>query len=584
VIPAGVPPPVEVQAERLVVEDGELIATGDVVVDYAGQTLRADEAVFDLDAQVLVLRGGSLQRGEVVMSFQGATVTVSEERALLTGVVVDGLGWHLTGEQLAVLPDGTLVVRDALATACEATCEHPVPWALKARTATVEPGDQLHVKGAWIRVLGVPVIPVPAWSTSLDLHEPHLEAPVVGWVDGHPALRLPVRWGHPSGLTLRASAGYWRGPGTDIAGSWGDDSQASSELLWEEGALRGQASVRHVSVSTGLSLGVHGQLVSDPRWLPERGRTLAERTAPWSDVRAQASFGPAQLWLTGVQTAAPDVAWTPAAVLTTSTRSLGPLWGVGTGRFDLVDGQLRSEARGELWGVHRGTLLEAQAGITARALAYDETPGGLDGAAVGEVRVPLWRDGAWGRQEWVAGVRAQAGHHWGPNAASPWETWDQGVVVGPQVEALTWGAGGTHGWARVWVPWDGQTWGVEGQGAVVHGPLSLRGQASWRGGEGLVSGRVGWTGETGGAWGEAALGEGDESALLARAGGWVGLDGPHSSWDLTVDALGDAEGLGEVRTGLAWAAGCDCLALGTGLGWARDQQGPRVSLWLDATP
>jgi hypothetical protein len=584
VIPPGVPPPLEVHAEHLVYEDGTLVASGGVTLTRAGQTLDAEQGVFDLDERVLTLSGGSLTRGPVEFSFAEATFAVDTDEALLEGVVADGLGWYLTGARLLVLPDGALVVEDAVATVCEPACGHRLPWVLEARSAHVDPGRTLRVQGGLIRVFGLPLVPVPSWFTSLDPHEPHLEAPVLGWVDGHPAVRLPVRWGHPRGLRMRATLGYWRGPASDLSAAWGEDSWASTDVIWVDGALRGQASVHHVQVDTGLRVGVDGQLVSDPAWLTDRGRSWVARTAPWSDVRAISGFGPARLELIGVQTEAPTVRWIPAAVLTTGTRARGPVLGAGTARFDLVDGELRSEAGGETWAVHRGAVFEAEAGVSARALAYAETPGGVDGAARAEVRLPLWREGALGTQEWAVGLRADGGQHWGPEAAHAWEAWDTGLRLGPQLETVAWGPGGTHGWARIWVPWDREAWGVEGTGRLARGPLAVGGQVAWRDGEGLMAGRVGWTGGVGGLWAQVALEGGETLEPLGRAGGWASLTTGHSGWDLTGQLLADGVGLGEARAGVAWRSGCECMLIGTGVGWARDQAGPSVSLRLDVTP
>ncbi len=583
-IPAGVPPPVEVQADRLVFEDGRITATGGVTLTRAGQTVVAESGTFDLDSQTLTLAGGALQQGELVLSFQAAWVTLDAEEALLQGVVADGLGWHLAGASLLLLPDGTLVVEDAVATACEATCAHRPPWALEARRAEVDPGRTLRVDGGWIRFWGLRVVPVPRWFTSLDPHEPHLEAPVLGWVDGHPALGLPVRWGHPRGLQMRGNVGYWRTLQSDLSARWGVDSEATTALTWEDGELRGEATVHHVQVSTGLRVGVDGQWVSDPTWLSQRSRTLAGRTATWSDLRAIAGFGPARVEVTTVQTAAPTTAVTPAAVLTAPAGDLGPVLGEGTARFDLVDGQLRSEASGALWQAHSGALLEVEGGLAVRALAYEGEDGGLDAAARAEVRLPLWRDTAWGRQEWVVGVRGAAGWHQGPDPARPWEEWDEGLWIGPQVQTGTWGPGGTRAWGRIWVPWDRESWGIDAVGRLARGPLSVGAQARWRDDDGLLAGRVGWTGTRGGLWAEAAAVGRETLDPYGRAGAWTALSTRHATWDLGATVLADGDGLGETLGTVAWRSGCDCLLVGGSVGWARDQQGPAVGLRVDLTP
>jgi hypothetical protein len=573
-----------VQAEHLAIEQGQVTATGGVTMTRDGQTIAAETAVFLLDDQVLVLTGGTLTRGELVLSFEHATVRIRAEEALLSGVVAEGLGWHLQGTEVLVHSDGSLTLLQAEATGCDAAPGQRVPWELQARQADLVPGTSLQVRGGIVRFFGVPLLPVPYWFTRLDPHEPHLEAPVLAWVDGHGAARFPVRWGHPSGLTMRASLGYWRGPSTDIQASWSEASQASTEAVLEEGRGRGRIAVDHAWVNQDLRFGVHGQLVSDSEWLPERGRTLAERSAPWTDVRAIGGFGPLRLELTGYQFDAPQVSWIPAVVLSSRTQDLGPFLASGTARFDLVDDQLRSEAMGGVRLVHRWEILETDLRVDARALAYESTDGGLDVSGRWELRIPLWREGVLGRQEWVLGARVEAGRHWGPEPLFSWEAWDTGLRVGPVLQTVAWSAGAAHAWAEVWIPWDQETFAIEGAGRLAWGPLTLGGQAHWREGEGLMAGQVGWAGMVGGVWGALALAGGEDEAVYGRLGGWAELGGQRNSWGITGNLMGDEEGVGEAELGLEWRSGCDCMVLGSGVGWARDQAGGRILVRVDLTP
>ena len=182
------------------------------------------------------------------------------------------------------------------------------------------------------------------------------------------------------------------------------------------------------------------------------------------------------------------------------------------------------------------------------------------------------------------GARVQAGEHWGQTTSYAWEIWEEGVQFGPVVETVAWGPAGTRAWGQVWIPWDQESWGVQGTGRLARGPLVVGGQVHWRDGEGLMAGRVEWIGGLGGFWLDAAVVGGEELEPFTRAGGWAHLAGAQNTWNLAVSGLGNAEGLGEARLGLDWQSGCDCLLIGTAVGWARDQQGPSLSVRLDLTP
>jgi len=584
VIPVDQPPPIEVRADQIVFDRERVVATGGVVLVRAGQRVEADRAVLTLDDRVLVLQGGTLTQADLVLVFDTAAVRLEAEAAHLEGVAADLGGWHAEGAVVVVGPDGTLTIEQAVATACDPGCGLRRPWEVVADQATLDGDGTLAWRRAWFYLWGVPVLPLPAGRTPTDPYRFRVGLPALGWVDGRPAVLLPASWGHPSGLWMTGAVGTWRGPRTRVEASWRDTSWLRVDASMDERGRRAGVALSHVQVSGDLRLGVDGRLVSDPLWLADHQPTLVERSAPWTELRAIAGFGPGRLELTGYQTEAPEVAWTPAMVLTTPTRDLGPLQLDGTARFDLVDGEIRSEARGAVRWLSTGGVGEAEVEGSARALSYGGEPGGLDARLAAEARLPTWRDGVLGRQEWVLGARAQVGAHRGAPLRHPWEAWEEGLQVGPQVQTVAWGPAGTQAWASVWVPWTAEGWSLRGAGRLSRGPLQVGAQARWRDDQGLVGSSVTWTGSRGGLWGEAALVGEEDLAPFGRVGGWWRWAGPRSAFRLEGWALADDQGAADARLGLAWASACDCLEVGTAVGWATDQQGPSVSLRVSLDP
>ena len=121
----------------------------------------------EVSAAQLVAADGQIQASDVTLQWSERQWQATAQTAVLT----DGL-WVLRDGELAVedsfrvhfdrasvQSDGIISLEGTRFSPCP--CQGLEPWAVRARQAEWTPGERVKLRGGWVEVLNVPLLPVP---------------------------------------------------------------------------------------------------------------------------------------------------------------------------------------------------------------------------------------------------------------------------------------------------------------------------------------------------------------------------------------------------------------------------------------
>ncbi|MBI3947700.1 MAG: LPS-assembly protein LptD [Armatimonadetes bacterium] len=162
---------VDMEAETVTLVPERLArATGDVVVTRPPDTLRAQEATYDLRTGVIAATGdvvlsrpsGELRGARLSYNVQTGAAAAEEVRVEIPAPEAD-VTYYIEGESVS----GTraeMVARDALFTTCPGAHRH---YAVRAREIVLRPGERVVARGVSLLVLGRRVITLPRLALNL---------------------------------------------------------------------------------------------------------------------------------------------------------------------------------------------------------------------------------------------------------------------------------------------------------------------------------------------------------------------------------------------------------------------------------
>jgi hypothetical protein len=302
---------VAIEADRVVVEGRVAHGEGHVVVAVGDDVVRGAAIDVDLDAGTAVVTDGSWTRPDgAILAFSRAEITVPTHAIAVTdGVYTDG-SLRVEGRSLAFDADGVLVGQRVRVTLC--ACDGVEPWAVGARRVEVEPGAVVRFRGAVVRILDVPVLPVPFGEVPLarrsGLLPPQLGSGDDGLRVAMPLYIAPERWFDltftPEVRTARSARLI--GEGRYATRHGGGVGTAVGGWDWQTSTWRGGLDWRSgLAIPWGIAAN-EGRFTTDPRVAADYGDSFLARQQPWGEGRNLLGAGPLEL--------ATDVLQSPAAV------------------------------------------------------------------------------------------------------------------------------------------------------------------------------------------------------------------------------------------------------------------------------
>ena len=489
-------------------------------------------------------------------------------------------------------------------TAC--ACAHP-PWSLSAAEATIVPGEKVTLRGGWVRVFGVRVLPVPRTTFPLARHSGFL-LPRIGFgVDGlRLAEPLYLTLGRGADLTLTPEVRTARSArllGTVRWAARGGKGVARGAAGWDgqTGTVRGFGTWDQALARGPLLVATDGRWAGDPAYWQDYGDALLDRGQPFDHARAllgagrfEADAEALRAWDSGT-VAQVDLAWRQPV----TDLGAGVLGGavLGFGWTDPIeaDGPQPLVARAHVTAERptRLGVLMADAGVEGEATALGGVPSGWALARV-QARLPAWRYAGRGLERLEPTVDVAVARAWGRpalgTAPPPWEVvpsvlWrrtlrDRWIEARAAVPITPMGArarldadvhaGAWEGWAQVDAPVDEPTAGT--------GTIGL----AWDGTDFGAAG--GWLYAP-----SAALYEpGATGIALHQVWGRLRtrLPGPARDWEVHASVRAALAHLTWLHrgAGLSWTHPSGCVTLGVDLALDTDRAWPDVALVVKIRP
>ncbi len=533
-------------------------------------------------AEDLDLRAGRLQ--------------LSEDAVVASGeVVLLYAGGRLQAESLELdLELERLVLGQVRASPCG--CETP-PWTVRAREAEVDlASESLRLRSASFWLGPVPLLWLPRWRQGMGEERAWAGLPELGQNGAGRWLGLPLNL-QTGDLLLQAVPELYLEPlDLRLRGSARGDFgwlDLALQPQHEQGAASGDLAV----TASGFLLAWRGDWISDLDQQQLYGDAWLDRSLPWVRQASllETPWG-ASLEVFGSQEGGEAV--TPLVSLPWSHEL--ERFEIEA-RADAWEGHQRLEAGlrvDERLDLGPGEL-ELEAGTRSYLVGLARPS--VDVAARAELGLPLWSQGPRARWELVPSVELGAGqrlmtgvasgHVPVPRAEDPligsWleqaglftDQAPEAVFAGPQLELRRWGEGRLE--LGVQAPWS-----LDGPGLGAHlggrrGRWELRTQGSWTEQAWLGLGSLGFRGESLRA-GLTLLGT--EELLQARSELGLELQGRRGAWTPGLGAVAEPGQLDEVSGSLGYAAGCGCLAVGARVALAEDRELPYGGLWVDLRP
>jgi hypothetical protein len=410
--------PVEIVAPAIALEGGVAVASGGVRVAVGDRVIEGERAEWTRDAdgrtRVTVL-SGVLTGPEGRFVFERAEVVADGEVRVEQVAAEVGAATVRAARATTRIDEGA---RPAGASAWQGQDVEIEPCAcedggapaltLRARGATIVPGQVLVLRGATVRLFGVPVLPLPALRLGLDPQRFRLLLPSGGLRDEGWYAQWFTRfgigaWTVTGGPAWREDRGF-RG----VAILRGPEGGGRVELGWDtqdariRGALAGEGGVDRRAAEPSLSIEGRGDLraawdvsaISDAEYAADHDLDYTGRGVAWRESRGVLAVG------TPWQGARVDV-WLP------DDGSAGTLAQV-VGRIGVDRRSQRSEVGGGLRASvaavqsEGGAVLARGDGLEGRLML------GADGrasTAFGPVRLGADVDaGAWGGWSGVLGA------------------------------------------------------------------------------------------------------------------------------------------------------------------------------------
>ena len=591
----------EVLAEEMVLEDGRLVATGSVRLQRDGQTLFGSELIVEDETSALLTEGRWESESGVLEFARGELDLETGEARLHEARLETPDGERLIAETITVPPNGPLLATDVTWRPC--ACPGPEPWSVTARRVVLDPETVLRARSGWLRMFGVPLVPIPVAEVPLTRRSGFL-APTVQWGE--------------QGLTAATPLYLTAGEQADVTLTPEVRTRRSVRLLGEvryatrsgEGALEGGAGwdlveERIRGALTGRGSGSRGtlghayttQLVSDLGVFRDYGDRFLDRSLPWTESRALIGIPALELStdtfqsqestvqdLLRLDASAPSTDWGfgvvgHAQLWGIARRRAPSAWAPGTWEgYGQLSAQIQRPTRlGPLIASPRlATRGEISAGINPLVLAQ-ESFAGVD------LSLPMWRDVPGHFERLVFTVsggahlsdtvrpRAQAAMIWRRTGRTLLEVRPRVGLTGEVVEAAI-------------------------DGTVRSGPVHLRVEAGWTAGQLGAAVWGGWTSDAvslllGALYADhetivQADPSAPEDALLTMATASLRLPGPLS----TVRLLGGlrAEPLAWTwqsrSAGVRWGHPTGCIELGSTVTFSPDRALPDVALLFRLAP
>ncbi len=582
----------QLQADRIVVEQGSLRGEGAVRAPLQGGMIHAERVELALDGSRVVLEDGCWERSDGRLCFA----------------------------RLELLPDGVALLDGVSLSLC--ACDGPrQPWSVQAWRVRVEPERGAVFVGGLLRVAGCPVLPLPAGVFPLGPRRSGLLAPRVAWTRDGLELGQPVflALGQALDLTLEPAWRQQRGVRLDSELRWDLPREGGGELDLSAGwdsldqALRGMVDVEHGYVDRSLRSAVSGSLASDPDYRDDFELDFTRRQQGYHELRGLLGLGPLRLDHDGLQ--APGgasqrlvglVASRPSrdaeAISPSASLDLG-LGGYGSSPVALARAWLLARpALGLAVGRPLGAL-ELEGAVLGEGLLVqplEPTMDAVSGDALSEARLdaelraalPLW--GEHGplrhllRPSVVLGG-ALAVEQPGFDELYPRLGSSPALWLGPRVESRWLSSTAVPITLRAELPWSDLGLTPALQAWWRQGPWwgRLQGSATLPAGEPVQDG-LAWL-EAGRqtevltvAAGVLVLQEAEPAGQLSARAAWQ-LPWGADRWEPRARARWSvADGaFVEQQLGLYYASRCDCLGLEIGATWAEDRDAPTLGMRVD---
>lgn len=169
--------PATLIADRVeIVEDGRLIATGNVEALFKGTRLTAGQIAYDPDTEALVIEGPiriTQPDGSVLLASSAELTTDLRDGLLRSARLVMDQRLQLAAAQIDRAEGRYTQLTRTVTSSCEVCAARPVPlWRIRADKVVHDSVEQqLYFSNAWFEVAGIPVF----WLPRLRLPDPTLE-------------------------------------------------------------------------------------------------------------------------------------------------------------------------------------------------------------------------------------------------------------------------------------------------------------------------------------------------------------------------------------------------------------------------
>jgi len=577
---------------------------------FAGEVLVAEADHVVLDGDTMRGEGHVVVRiGDLTVSGTTFTATLEETPSVtLTDAEVSDGPIALTAETLTF--DGETLSGTGISyTGCG--CAVPPPWRVTAAEAEWVPEQTVRFHRATLRLLEVPVLPVPSGKLPLERRSGLLLPAVGHGTDGWRfAQPMYLVLGRSADLTLTPEVrtkrsvrllgeARWalRGGNGQLAGALGHD-------LVERG-MRGAAAWTHGWSDGTLLAASRGQWSSDPAIFADYGDRFLDRGHPYDEGRLLLGAGPVELGADLFQSRSPTDhlvaelgAYQPAAPLGGGFLGAGSVragywvhgdtpWR-GTAGFLSLDAATRLERP-----MHLGPL---RVSALARSRIRSDAGGGSFGVEAGmDARLPAWHRGPRGLSHLEPQVLLLYGGSTTLGEVAP-------DLLPPRWTAapgLMFRHAGRHGWleARTGVAVTDSGWRLDLDGHAQTGPWSgwLQAAADPRG-PALGSAGLGWTRPRGAlevSWAHAPerllyqpAPDAARSLHQVRGAARWTLPGPLHTLALSASTTWDLDRSRWLTrgAGVRWTHPTRCLALGMEAWLDDDRPVPDVALTLAVGP
>lgn len=584
--------PALLEAETLALKDGIATGEGAVRVTFQDQVAYGQRFTYDLRSGLLIIEDGAWTRPEGALSFQRAEIEVGDGTGLALEGRYEGRDGRLKieGDRLTWASERTLEGEGVSFTTC--TCERPA-WSVSAREVRVTLDEVATFRGAWISICEQPVLPVPAGRLSLSDRKSGLLAPSLGFGEDGLVLAQPLylTLGPAADLTLSPELRSARSARllTELRYALADGRGATRAVGgwdWESAAARGALDVQHQQRAGRASLGVDALWWSDLDYGADYGDSWFSRSAPWTEARALAAWGPLALESDSFQTEE-SMAQRPVAAAFRGVGALGPVAAQAEARLDgLTEGASLGASSGlspralgrasAAWGADLD-VLRGRARAGALAVAYPGAAPWAQGWSRLDVAVPLW--GATARALWTFDLGADALISRTVGTVSPRladEAPQPAWSAGPTLRATATTAAGVPLSATLAAPWTPDGLRPQGELRLRHGPWLAEGYADLDVQE-LALARDDGT---------LALGVGGaraEELAQGRMNAGFTLPGKASAWRPSASALLDLDGLDLVSLGLGLRLrpACDCVQAEVTAAISQDRALPDLGFKLE---